>query len=83
MIITDEKFEKLCEDVAVIKSKLSDFPKSFSCDTHGKEIKDHETRLRKLENYTARFIGAIIFGNVLVGIIVAIVTTWITTGKIQ
>ncbi len=80
--MTDEKFNQLCEDVAVIKSKLENLPKSFSCQLHGETIEDHETRLRKLENYVARFIGAIVLGNLLTGIIVALIVAYITTGRI-
>ena len=80
--MTEEKFNKLCEDVAVIKSKLENLPKSFPCQLHEETFEDHENRLRRLENYVARFIGAIVLGNILTGIIVALIVAYITTGRL-
>lgn len=79
---TEEKIDKLMVDVAVIKNNMEKFPKSFSCIEHAEVFEDHETRLRKLEGYAARFIGAIVFGNVITGIIVALIVAYITTGKL-
>ncbi len=79
---TDEKIDKLMIDVAVIKSKMDGFPDTFLCEIHGINVKDHEKRIRSLENFKAKFLGAIILGNVLTGIIVALIVAYITTGKI-
>lgn len=79
---TEEKLDKLIIDVAVIKNNLERLPKSFTCLEHAETFEDHEERLRKLEQYAARFIGAVVFGNVLTGIIVALIVAYITTGKI-
>jgi len=72
---TEEKIDKLMVDVAVIKSKLES-------EEHIEKVQDHEKRIRSLENFKAKFIGAIILGNVLTGVIVALIVAYITTGRI-
>lgn len=79
---TEEKIDKLMVDVAVIKSKMEGFPETFHCEEHIKTFQDHEGRIRSLENFKAKFLGAIILGNVLTGIVVALIVAYITTGKI-
>jgi uncharacterized membrane protein len=78
----EEKLDKLMVDVAVIKSNLERLPKSFTCLDHAETFEDHEGRLRKLEQFTARFLGALLFVNVFTGIVVALIVAYITTGRI-
>mgnify|MGYP001455933299 CR=1 FL=1 len=76
---TDDKIDKLMVDVEVIKSKMNDFTKYVDEDIC-KITEDHETRIRSLESFKSKFIGAIILGNVLTGIVVALIVAFITRG---
>jgi len=62
--MNEDKFNKLCEDVAVMKSQLNEFSKTSKI-----EIKDHEKRIRMVEDFKAKAIGAVAVASVLGGII--------------
>ncbi len=75
----EERMNKLCTDVEVVKSKLENFIRYIEEDIC-KVNDDHEIRLRSLESFKSKFIGAIILGNVLTGIIVAVIVGFLSRG---
>lgn len=73
----EHKFNQLVIDVALIKQSLDTFVK-----TQVETVADHEKRIRSLESFKSKFIGAIIIGNMLTGVIVALIVAYITAGRI-
>jgi hypothetical protein len=59
----EEKINQLVVDVAVIKQKL----------TIAEDVKDHEERIRALEIYKNKTVGALFFGQFLIGIVIGII----------
>lgn len=74
----DNKLNQLATDVAVIKTKLELLEKRFPCQAHDNTINDHETRLRGLEDFKAKVIGALIFGSTLGGMIGGVIVVIIS-----
>lgn len=67
--MSEQQFNKLITDVEVIKTKIIDLEKILPCKIHLTDIADHETRIRNLEEFKAKTIGALIIGSSLGGII--------------
>lgn len=67
--MTEEKFNQMATDIAVIKSELKNFTS-----TQISRIDDHEDRLRKVETFKSKIMGAIAASGVLGGILGAILS---------
>lgn len=65
---------ELKTDVSAIKTRVDMLPEQFFCLQHSSQFTDHETRLRKLESYINKFLGALILGNVFTGVLVVLLT---------
>lgn len=76
----EEKLNKLITDVEVIKTKVELMTKNYPCSVHTGTMQDHEDRIRQLESFKNKFYGAIILGNVLTGVIVAVLVAFLTRG---
>lgn len=74
----EEKLNKLITDIEVIKTKVEMLTKNFPCTLHTETMQDHEDRIRQLESFKNKFYGAIILGNVLTGVIVAVLVAFLT-----
>lgn len=62
----EEKLNKLIIDIAVIKNTLSNIEHNFKSDQDC--IDDHEIRIRGLESFKNKMIGALLIGSTLGGI---------------
>jgi hypothetical protein len=71
----EDKLNKLITDVEVIKAKIDALTSHQFA-----RIDDHESRIRGLETFKSKFIGAIIVGNFLAGTIAGIIVGIITRG---
>lgn len=65
--MNEEKFNQLVTDVAVIKARLETFT-----NTQVTRIDDHEERIRLLEEFKSKAIGAVLASGVFGGIIGAL-----------
>lgn len=66
--MNEEKFLTLCEDVAGMKSKLDNFINYVNEDVSEKS-NDHETRLRVVEEWKSKVIGAVAAAGIIGGVI--------------
>ena len=69
-----EFFNKIFEEMGEIKAKVDliyDIQVSNFKRING-TIQDHEKRIRKLENFSGRLIGAIIILNVIIALVITI-----------
>lgn len=78
-MMKEQEFRKLCTDIAEIKTKLEGFMEYVNVDICNKND-DHEKRLRSIESFKSKFIGAIIVGNFLAGILAGIIVAIISKG---
>jgi hypothetical protein len=65
----EEKLNKLITDVEVIKTKMEYLTKNFPCTVHNETMEDHEGRLRTLEDFRSKFMGALLLGSAFGGFI--------------
>lgn len=56
----EEKLAKLVTDVEVIKTKLELLTKNLLCTVHSEKLHDHEERLRVLEEFKSKAMGALV-----------------------
>ena len=72
----EEKLNKLITDVEVIKTRLENFIQYVNEDISDTS-EDHEKRIRSLESFKSKFIGAMVLGNIVTGAIIAIIVAFI------
>ncbi len=69
--MNEEKLSQLCTDVEVIKTRLGDFI-DYVNDDLCKINDDHEERLRIVEHFKSKVIGAVAVAGAIGGIIGAV-----------
>ena len=76
-ILYGEKINKLAIDVEVIKNKIDNLTNSPVNGMQTEQLQDHEARIRGLEKYRNKTIGAMVFGQFLIGLVIGIIIKFI------
>ena len=66
--MTEQQFNQMATDIAVIKSELTHFTQ-----TQIPRIDDHEERIRSVEDFKSRIMGAMLASGVIGGVVGALI----------
>ena len=71
--MNEDKFNQLCTDVEVMKSQLKGFINRIDKDMYGTN-QDHEKRIRSIEDFKSKVVGAVAAAGVIGGVIGGVIS---------